>query len=1214
MTTRQRVLVALLSVISLYLFFSPPVRAQCTVIPDGAAYLNDLGSGCDAYGFTDSNPETFFCSSASPDSAPIDWEQNFTVSPLVYAATFVAYVGGDQSDSWTMNLGDNEDGAGSDYELLATFSGPVSHGQVVNLEFFPTNVHWAYFSWTAGVDPVGGTDLVFYGADCDNDDFWTTKAEEGDDCNDSDASIHPDAEELCDGIDNNCNGQMDEGVQTAYYFDGDQDGYGAMGSTPILACTQPGNYVSNDLDCVDSNNSINPGATETCDGVDQDCNGVIDDGASYAEPHYFADGDGDGYGNLGSPSYACTAPGGYVGNSTDCNDGNNTIHPDALELCDGLDNDCDSIVPADEIDNDRDGFIECDGSDCNDTDPTIYVGATESCDGIDNNCDGRVDEVWPDNNHNGTPDCQETDADGDDWTVEAGDCNDADVNTYPSATELCDGRDNNCDGSVPANELDGDGDGRVTCEGDCDDTDADIYTGAVEVCDDKDNDCDGDTDEGVCATPTPTPPDDTPTPVDHSPTPGPDSPTPDVESPTPSVESPTPDGQTPTPDVTSTPVDESPTPDVDSPTPVEGSPTPDVESPTPGDVSPTPGNESPSPDPSPADIPTIEIDGASTGGCECNTPSTNTSAPLGSVALFVGVLLTLRRRRVPLIAGLLIGFFLAGSALFAAEPTPSTATPPTGFGWVLAENNNVHSLGFLPGNACKGVPATKYKVDGRVLFQVPFGTWSVGIMLDGHDTLQPERCQVIELTPKAAQWTARLSSLSAWGVYPGIRAETPLPAPVVLTAAGERVEVSTLPPPQLETRLDLAQSLAQARSHLKHRRFRDAAETLRIVIQGTREGHQSHEAHLLLAQVCFKQFDIGCAIAEAEQARELARTAAERDQAQGMLEFLQRNFGKVEFRAAVDAPVEGLLVLESLDPIFDKDVKRYFKERVAPLATQRRTLPWIMYLPATTYRLYGQKFAVEGGKEVTVMVTFPPSEGVAPVVEPSTTPASRPPTRSWTDPELAKNAWFTLAAFGGWTFPQYGQWERLGMAPQAMLVFQADSPWRDFEKPEKLNGLHAALSLQLGGQYDKLGDQLRFFPEVQIAFTPLGWRWYMLHNRLSIAFMMGPSVGYTPHTTRCEVRAGDDDTQTANCAHDLETGFVTTYGSRFVGWSTSLEFIVGLGWPHELRFMLMVNPRTGDLYNQQLDVVIDDGQHLSVNANGGGGPARWSLMVGYTFW
>ena len=168
-----------------------------------------------------------------------------------------------------------------------------------------------------------------------------------DDCDDFANAVNPGATEVCNTIDDNCNGSIDEGVQNTYYADADFDTYGDP-ATSIMACTAPIGYVTDNTDCDDTPGTginVNPGATEVCNGIDDDCEGGIDEGV---QTTYYADADGDNYGDPGSTTMACTAPIGYVTDNTDCDDTPGTgtgINPGATEICNGgIDDDCDLLA------------------------------------------------------------------------------------------------------------------------------------------------------------------------------------------------------------------------------------------------------------------------------------------------------------------------------------------------------------------------------------------------------------------------------------------------------------------------------------------------------------------------------------------------------------------------------------------------------------------------------------------------------------------------------------------------------------------------------------------------------------------------------------------------------------------------------------------------------------------------------------------------------
>ena len=162
---------------------------------------------------------------------------------------------------------------------------------------------------------------------------------EGEDCDDGDSLVHPGARETCNEVDDDCDGRIDDGVMDTWYADEDGDGYGAAGE-PRQACDQPEGTTTDDSDCDDTRADIHPGATETCDGVDNDCDGLGDPTQTW-----WADADGDGFGDPGAPSESCEATTGTVGDYTDCDDTDPEVYPGAPEVCGEGDKDCNGYGP-----------------------------------------------------------------------------------------------------------------------------------------------------------------------------------------------------------------------------------------------------------------------------------------------------------------------------------------------------------------------------------------------------------------------------------------------------------------------------------------------------------------------------------------------------------------------------------------------------------------------------------------------------------------------------------------------------------------------------------------------------------------------------------------------------------------------------------------------------------------------------------------------------
>jgi len=263
--------------------------------------------------------------------------------------------------------------------------------------------------------------------DEDHDGFYSDE-----DCDDYDSNVYPGTTEICDGVDDDCDGEIDEGVTSTYYADADGDGYGDEDS-PTQACSKPTGYVPVPNDCDDHDDTVWPGAAELCDGQDQDCDGDIDEGVTSL---YYVDADEDGYGDPNQTTPSCEGLPGASDDPTDCDDGDDSVHPGADEHCDGLDNDCDGLTDEEPTvegglwypDADGDGFGDPDGetsticvkpagytadtSDCDDRDDAVNPDATETCSNeIDDDCDGDIDEGCP-VEHCGTITADET------WTAD----------------------------------------------------------------------------------------------------------------------------------------------------------------------------------------------------------------------------------------------------------------------------------------------------------------------------------------------------------------------------------------------------------------------------------------------------------------------------------------------------------------------------------------------------------------------------------------------------------------------------------------------------------------------------------------------------------------------------------------------------------------------------------------------------------------------------
>ena len=171
------------------------------------------------------------------------------------------------------------------------------------------------------------------------------------DCDDGDAAINPGAAEDCDGVDQDCDGDIDDNApgSSDWFADLDGDTYGDPAGLLSTCFPSPPGYVLDSSDCDDSSAAAFPGGTEVCDNLDNDCNGSVDDGGLSGPNVFFADTDGDTYGDPDSSIATCLVPDGYSVDDADCDDTDATISPDGVEADDLNDNDCDGWVDEDFI-------------------------------------------------------------------------------------------------------------------------------------------------------------------------------------------------------------------------------------------------------------------------------------------------------------------------------------------------------------------------------------------------------------------------------------------------------------------------------------------------------------------------------------------------------------------------------------------------------------------------------------------------------------------------------------------------------------------------------------------------------------------------------------------------------------------------------------------------------------------------------------------------